>query len=107
MPLINIEYDDSKLSEEEVESLSKAVRDIVSSVTEIEDVFVYSNTAHIKVQIAPIEIFVRMTAKKIENINELTQAIKTKLSIWKSEQDFKHLINLTLIPMEWQVEINI
>ena len=107
MPLINIEYDDDKLSEEEAENLSQAVRDIVSKVTEIEDVFVYANKAHIKVQIAPIEIFVRMTAKKIENVDDLTQTIKTELSKWKSEQNFKHLINLTLIPMEWKVEIDI
>lgn len=107
MPLINIEYDNEKLSDDEAESLSKAVRDIVSGATGIEDVFVYSNTAHIKVQIAPIEIFVRMTASKIENVDGLTQSIKEALSKWKTEQDFQHPINLTLIPMTWRVEIDI
>jgi|GEM_PF-6014371 len=48
MPLINIEYDDKSLTEVEAESLSQAVRDIVSKVTDIHDVFVYTNTAKIK-----------------------------------------------------------
>lgn len=73
----------------------------------IKEVFVYANTAKIKVQIAPLEIFVRMTDKKIQNRTELMSTIKDKLSTWKSEHDFKHPINLMLIPMDWNVEIGI
>lgn len=47
MPLILLEYDDNKVPDRNVEAVSKAVRDIVSEVTGIEDVFVYANTARI------------------------------------------------------------
>ena len=107
MPLINLEYDNAKVSDQEVESLSQAVRDIVSETTHIEDVFVYANTAKIKVQIAPIEIFVQMTASKIQDENRLIEEIKTKLKEWKTNNTFTHPINLTLIPMNWKVEIGI
>jgi GTPase len=107
MPVIHLEYDNLKVSDKEVEALSKAVRDIVSQVTKIEDVFVYANTAKIKVQIAPVEIFVQMTAKKIKNQDELIAEIKNKIIEWKSESGFKTPINLTLIPMEWKIEIGI
>ena len=107
MPLINIEYDDKSLTEVEAESLSIAVRDIVSKVTEIKDVFVYTNTAKIKVQIAPVEIFIRLSSKINEERTELIKSIKDELSEWKKDENFSHPINLTLIPMDWQIEISI
>ncbi len=64
MPVIHLEYDDKKLSDKEVEMVSKAVRDIVSEVTKIDDVFVYANTAKIKVQIAPIEFLYKCLLTK-------------------------------------------
>lgn len=64
MPVIHLEYDEGKLSEKDAEAVSIAVRDIVSRATKIDDVFVYANTAKIKVQVAPIEFFVQMSASK-------------------------------------------
>jgi hypothetical protein len=107
MPLIKLEFDDSLVPVPDVERLSKAVRDIVSEVTGIADVFVYANSAKIKVQIAPIEIFVEMSAPKIKDVDMLMADIKEKLSAWKASVNFAHPINLTLIPMNWKVEIDI
>ena len=107
MPLIRLEFDDNKVSDKDAESLSKAVRDIVSETTKIEDVFVYANSARVKVQIAPIEIFIQMTAKKIADRKELIGEIKRKIVDWKLKNNFQTTINLTLIPMEWNIEIGI
>ena len=38
---------------------------------------------------------------------EIVSDIKTKLKQWKEQVNFKHPINLTLIPMDWKVEIGI
>ena len=107
MPMIKIEYDDAKVSDKEVASLSEAIQEIVSSVTQIEDVFVYANSARIKVKIAPIEVFVQMSAHKITDVDKLTNQIKSHLSEWKSKNNFQYPINLTLIPMNWKIEIGI
>ena len=107
MPLIQLEYDDTKVSDADIEKLSQSVRNIISEVTGIADVFVYANSAKIKVQIAPIEIFVQMTAQKIQNEDILVAQIKQKLSDWKKENNFQYPINLTLIPMSWKVEVGI
>ena len=107
MPMIKIEYDDTKVSDKEIASLSESIQKIVSSVTQIEDVFVYANSARIKVKIAPIEVFVQMTASKIKDKDGLIGEIKSKLSDWKKVSNFQHPINLTLIPMDWNVEIGI
>ena len=107
MPLIKLEYDNTKVNKDEANQLSQAVQKVVSEATGIEDVFVYGNSAEIKVQIAPVEIFVEMSAHKIENLEELTKQIKEKLSAWKTDSNFEHPINLTVIPMNWKVEVDI
>jgi len=88
MPLINLEYDDKNVSEMDAEAVSSAVREIVSEATGIADVFVYANTAKIKVQVAPIEIFVQMSANKITDADKLITEIKSRLSDWKKSSKF-------------------
>lgn len=107
MPKVNIEYDDSVIAEQEIQRLAAEVQKIVAQETKIEDVFVYANSANIKVNIAPVEIFIEMSASKIEDRNSLIQSIKAEIISWKETADFNHLINLTLIPMEWDIEIGI
>lgn len=107
MPMIHIEYDNAGVSDHDAEALARAICGIVSRATGIKDVFVYANTAKIKVQVAPIEIFVRMTAAKIKDENALMQDIKVKLAEWKLSTNFQYPINLTLIPVNWKIEIGI
>jgi hypothetical protein len=107
MPMIKIEFDYGKVSDDEIRQLAVTIQKVVSHSTGIEDVFVYANSARIKVQVAPIEIFVEMSASKIENLNDLTAKIKEQLSDWKTESGFKLPINLTVIPMHWKVEVDI
>lgn len=107
MPMIRIEYDNEKVEKQNILNLSQAIQEIVSRVTGIEDVFVYTNSSEIKVKIAPIEIFVEMTAKKIDDENLLIRKLKSELSSRKEKSLFKFPINLTLIPMQRKVEIGI
>ena len=107
MPMIKIEYDDKKVKKNEIILLSEAVQKIIVDVTKIEDVFVYANSSQIKVKVAPIEIFVEMSAHKINNEDNLIGEIKSNLSKWKKKSSFSHPINLSLIPMKWKIEIGI
>lgn len=107
MPMIHIEYDGTKLSDDDIVAVSDAVQKIVSSATQIKDVFVYANSAHIKVAVAPIEIFVRMSAAKIDDKDALFEDIRDRISKWKAKSEFSHPINITLIPMDWRFEVNI
>ena len=107
MPVVRIDYDDEKVEKKEVTALSEEIQKIVSAVTKIKDVFVYANSSQIKIKIAPIEIFVQMSAHKIKDEDALVKEIKSKLSTWKKQSSFQHLINLTFIPMNWKIEIGI
>lgn len=107
MPVIHLEYDDKKISAEDAEAISIAMRDIVSRLTKIDDVFVYANTANIKVQVAPIEFFVQMSSSKIDDLDSLVFEIKSEIKKWKTENNFSTPVNLSFIPMNWKIELGI
>ncbi|MDE1869885.1 MAG: hypothetical protein KGH71_02760 [Candidatus Micrarchaeota archaeon] len=107
MPTINIEFDDKKVSDSEIVVLSNEIRRIIHKLTKIDDVFVYANSSRIIVKAAPIEVYVRITASKIRNVEKLLKEIKEELGDWKKKSGFKHKINLTLWPVEWKFEIGI
>jgi len=107
VPVVNIEFDDKKVSKKDIFLLSNAIHKIVLDTTKTEDVIVYANTSQIRLNIHPIEIFVFMREHKIDNIDNLVRDIKLRLIDWKKQSSFKHLINLTLAPMQWKIELGI
>ena len=107
MPVVNIEYDSKKVKKLEIVALSKAVHKIVSEATKIEDVPVYANNSQIKFKVSPIEIFVRISAHKVNNLEDLTKKIESKLSEWKKKNSFPQPINLSVILMQWKIKIGI
>jgi hypothetical protein len=107
MPVIHLEFDDAKVTQPQALQLAEAVRDIVAKQTKIDDVFVYANSAIIKVQVAPVEIFVEMSASKTGDVDQLVARIKDDLVAWKDSSGFPHLLNFTLIPMHWKIEVGI
>jgi len=107
MLMIAIKYDDAKVKDDEIILLSKAVQKIVIDATKIKEVFVYADSPRIKIDVAPIEIFVEMSASKVVNKESLFQDIKTQLSEWKKDNNFSIPITITLIPMDWVFEVDI
>lgn len=107
MPVIRIDFDGKKVSEQEVQALCVAVQEIVVSATGVEDTFVYANSPQISYKIAPIEIFIQLSEQKVADVDALTKTLKQKISTWKKETSFPWSINITFIPMEWKIEIDI
>ncbi len=107
MPVINITFDDKKVTNEEITLVAEATQKIVSEITKIEDVVVYVDCPKVQVKSWPIEIFVAMSAHKIPDLTALIGAIKDRIILWKKETGFIHPINLTVTPMPWKIEIGI
>lgn len=107
MPVIRLEYDNAVVTEAEAQAICDAAQKVVEGATGIKEVFVYGNTSHIKVKVAPIEIWVEMSDHKIQDADILAKSFREGLSQWKQQTDFTHLINITLIPMAWKLELDI
>ena len=67
----------------------------------------YADSPKIKIKIAPIEVFVEMSAGKITDRETLFAVLKDKIHTWKSTNNFTQPINLTLTPMDWKFEVGI
>lgn len=107
MPIIKIQYDNNKFKKDKLDGLVVAIQKIVSDATKIKEVFVYVNSAEITYLADPVEIFVEMSASKIENLDTLFKEVSDNLKAWKKENNFALPINLTIIPMHWKLEIGI
>jgi len=106
MPVIRVEYDDAVVSEDDARAVCAAAQKTVAA-TGFKEVFVYGNSSHIKINIAPIEIWIEASDHKIQNAEALAKEIRSGMSKWKADTGFPHLINLTLIPMQWKLELDI
>jgi len=107
VPVVKVEYDDNVVSKSDADAVCEAIRQIVQDITHISTVYVYGNTAQIKVNPAPVKIWIEMSAHKIKNPEDLAQRVRDALTAWKASAGFDHLINLMLVPMEWQLERDI
>jgi len=107
MPVIRIEYDDNAINKPSIKELAVAVQKIVSEETDIKEVMVYVNSSQIKIAVDPIEIFVEMSKNKILDRSDLISRVKSRIKVWKSDNRFTTPINLTITPMDWNLEIGI
>jgi hypothetical protein len=107
MPMIKVKYDDEKLSDEQIVTLSKALQKIVIDATEIPEVFVYADSPKIKIDVAPVEVFVEMSSSKVKDKDELFNKIKDGVIAWKKESNFDYPITITLTPVDWKFEVGL
>lgn len=107
MPVVRVDFDQEKVSAEEVKQFVKGLHEVISSTTNIEDVPVYANASQFSYAIAPVEVFIQLSDHKVNDASELTQILKENLIAWTQDNGFKHLINMTFIPMKWNIEIEI
>lgn len=105
--IIRIEYDNKTIAEEDAERLSIAIQQIVADASDIKGIFVYANSAHIKVNVAPIEIFIEVNGGKVANGSELADKIAGKITMWKQDAHFTYPINLTVTPATWHLRLGL
>lgn len=107
MPMIKVAYDDAKLKDEEIMTFSKALQKIVIDATNIQEVFVYADSPRIKIDVAPIEVFIEMSASKVSDKEALFGKIKEGIVEWKKESNFRYPITVTLTPVDWKFEVGL
>ena len=107
MPMINIKFDDQKITDEKITALSDALIKIVQDATKIPEVFVYADSPRIKIGVAPIEVFVEMSASKVADKNALFESIRAGLSEWKKINNFSDPVTITLTPVDWKFEVGV
>ena len=104
--MINIVYNEKEVSDSEASSLMQGIQKIVAEIMAVKDVFVYV-TKPLLVIADPIEVFIQVNKKEVNDFAQLTEAITLRLSEWKEKNQFKPVININLHPVEWHYKIGI
>jgi len=107
MPIVRIDYDDKQVTDEQIKELCAALKKIVADTTKIKEVYVYANSPQIKLGIDPVEVFVQITKEKVGDKGKLFEELKNQISNWRKISNFDPSINFTLMPMDWQFEVDI
>lgn len=105
MPVVRVEYDSTLVSDVKAQTLCKAAQTAVIEATGIPETFVYGNASQITIDIAPVEIWVEVSAHKVADPAKTAKDIRAKLAAWKQAEGFEQPINFTLIPMDWILEL--
>ena len=105
--MINVKFDDSKINDQKITELSHALIKIVQDATGIPEVFVYADSPRIKIDVAPIEVFIEMSAHKVQDKEILFEKIRNGISAWKKESGFDYPVTVTLTPVDWKFEVGI
>ena len=69
--MINIKFDDREVKDDKITELSNSIIKIVQDATGIPEVFVYADSPRIKIGVAPIEVFIEMSANKVPDKDKL------------------------------------
>ncbi len=109
MPIIRIEYDPDKISAEQITHLALEVVSYTREVTGIPETYAWANASQIRIDIDPVDIFIELSAHKVPDgdASKLSKPIAAKIKQWKADHNFHHPINLTVTPVNWQLEIGI
>lgn len=105
--MITVKYDDTKVTDDEVVTLSHALKEIVAEATKIPEVFVYADSPKIKINVASLEVFIEMSANKVEDKESLFKDIIDRFARWKADSGFIHPATITLIPVDWKFEVGL
>lgn len=107
MPTIVVKYDDNAVTDKEITELGEATIKIAQKITGIQDSFVYADSAHIKINIAPIELYIYLSEKHIPDLDALYAKFKAAIVEWKVDSGFAQPVNFTLVPMRWKFEVGL
>ncbi len=106
--LIYIDYDKNLFSEKEVEYLTWEFQLIIENTSKVENnIPTYTSTYEVSINVYPVEIFVKISKHHFEKRANYTENLKQAFTYWKKESNFSHKINLTVIPMDWELALDI
>ena len=108
MPQINIEYDKDVVSLEAVKKVSIGIQKVLEELTPGKHVFVNASSFDFSLNSDPLEIIISLNKDIITGKRKLyLDAIVGQFKVWKKSENFTVPTNIVLIPMDWDLKINV
>lgn len=111
MPIVRIDYEKEKLSQEQMRTVATKLQGLVAQVTGYGpgDISVFASENQITVNAAPVEIYIYanfpdVTEEKMESIlKELADLVVP----FKKEQGIEVPFNLSIVKMNWKFKLEV
>lgn len=111
MPIVKIDYDKEKLSQEQIRSIVNRLQSAVADVTGYDpkeiSVFAYEN--QITANAAPLEIYIYATFPDVtsEKMESMLNRLADLLAPFKKEQDINVPFNISVAKMNWKFKLEV
>lgn len=108
MPQINIEYNKDRVTLDEIKKVSVAIKKIVEDLTPERLVYVNATSFDYSLNSDPLEILIHLSQHLIAGKRDAyLNNIVTNFKTWKTDNHFSVPTNIILIPMDWDLRINV
>src|SRR3990167_7853867 len=108
-PVVKIDYDADKFSENFIRALANELHGVVSRASglSLEDVSVFANVNQITVNAAPMEIYVNAGSGAIPNQDKekMLGIISEAVKVFKKTKDISIPVNISIVEMTWKVGV--
>ena len=106
--LIYIDFNKELFPKEEIVRLTEIFQSIIENIAKVENsVPTYASTYNTSRNIYPVEIFVKVSRIHFNKRKNFTENLKNGIVEWKKQNNFEHKVNLTIIPMDWELALDI
>lgn len=111
MPVISVEYDSRVFSKEQLNKVCLAIQVATAEVADesLEDSPLTAREYQFALNPAPMEVYIRMSESAIPDgdAQQMLDNIKQKISAYKEQERIAEPINIMLIPMRWELALNV
>lgn len=111
MPIVRIDYEKNKISQEEIKKVAEAVQGFTAEVTEYDpkDISVFASENQITVNAAPIEIYVYATFPEAsgEDMEAMLTKLRDLVTPFKEQNNITIPFNLSIAKMNWKFELEV
>ncbi|MEK7638793.1 MAG: hypothetical protein AAB388_01390 [Patescibacteria group bacterium] len=111
MPIVRIDYEKSKLSQEEIQKVAAAIQKFAAEATGYTpaEVSVFASPNQVTVNAAPIEIYVYATFSEVseQDMERILAKLRDQIVPFKQHNNITVPFNISVVKMNWKFELEV
>ena len=111
MPIVRIDYEKDRLSQEDAQKTAEAIQGFAAEVTgyEPKDISVFASANQITVNAAPVEIYIYATFPTTSELDmeQMLEKLSVLVMKFKRENSIVVPFNLSVAKMHWKFKLEV
>ncbi len=111
MPIVRIDYEKNKISQEEIRKVAEAIQGFAAEATgyDLPEISVFASENQITVNAAPVEIYVYATFPGVseQDMEAMLAKLKDLVVPFKEQNGITVPFNLSVAKMDWKFQLEV